>query len=139
MSCIPATSDSSDCSFGSVRHCVQTARGPFTAPALQKLPPELCVQNLIQHAKSVCRSPDCLPNTLNLSSDITLSGVVSFFKICFHTYAGVHQQHTSSHIKQRRQTDARKSRKLRKIDPRRYDQLFRKSTHNGRGVRKVST
>lgn len=70
------------CCYGCVRQSLQTVHGPFTAPALQKLPQELCTQNLIQHAKSVCRSPDspCLPNTLNLFSDITLSGDVSFLK-----------------------------------------------------------
>lgn len=62
----------------------------------KKLPPELCAQNLIQHAKSVCRSPDCLPNTLNLYSGITLSGDVSFLKS-----ASTHMQvyrHSGSHI-----------------------------------------
>lgn len=88
VSCITATIESSDCSYGFVRQCVQTVHGPFAALALQMLPPELCVQNLIQHAKSVCRSPDCLPNTLNLSSDITLSGVVSFLK-SVSSHAGV--------------------------------------------------
>lgn len=98
MSCIPATTESSDCSYGSVRHCVHTVHGPFAALALQKLPPELCVQNLIQHARSVCRSPDCLPNTLNLSSDITLSGVVVFFLKSVSTHMQVYQ-HIDSHIK----------------------------------------
>lgn len=91
------------CSYGSVRQCLQTVHGPFTAPALQKLPPELCVQDLIQHAKSVCRSPDssCLPNTLNLFSDITLSGDVRFLKS---VSARVQVYwHSNSHIKKRRQ------------------------------------
>ncbi len=86
-----------DCSYGSVRHCLQTVRGSFTAPALQKLPRELCAQNLIQHAKSVRRSPDCLPNTLNLFSDITLSGDVSFFK-SVSTHMHVYP-HSGSHVK----------------------------------------
>lgn len=82
-----------DCS---VRYCLQTVHGPFTPSALQKLPPELCAQNLIQHAKSVCRSPDCLPNTLNLFNDITLSGEVSFLK-SISTHIQVYR-HSSSHI-----------------------------------------
>lgn len=87
------------CSYGSVRQCLQTVHGPFTAPALQKLPPELCAHNLIQHAKSVCRSPDssCLPNTLNLFSDITLSGDVSFLK-SVPTHRQVYR-HSNSHVK----------------------------------------
>lgn len=130
MSCIPGGSDSGDCSYGSVRQRAQTARGPFTAPALQKLPPELPVQNLIRHAKSVCRSPDCLPNTLNLSSGITLSGVVSFLDTRVQVY-----QHTRSYNKSRRQTDVQKILKQRQTDPQGYDQLLGKSTHDGRGVK----
>lgn len=79
------------CSYGSVRQCLQTVHGPFTASALQKLPQELCAQNLIQHAKSVCRSPDssCLPNTLNLFQRYHFAWWCFLFEILLLTYAGV--------------------------------------------------
>lgn len=118
VSCIPAGSDSQAAPpvalLGAVcRQCMARSKLlPF-----KKLPPELCAQNLIQHAKSVCRSPDCLPNTLNLCSDITLSGDVSFLKS-----ASTHMQvyrHAGSHIQWRWQTDVQKTRKLRKIHLRR--------------------
>lgn len=97
MCCIPASSDSQAAPpmalLGAVcRQCMAHSKLlPF-----KKLPPELCAQNLIQHAKSVCRSPDCLPNTLNLYSGITLSGDVSVLKS-----ASTHMQvyrHSGSHI-----------------------------------------
>lgn len=86
--------------FGTV--CAERGTSsPLPSSALQKLPPELCVQkNLIWHAKSVCRSPDCLPNTLNLFAAISLlSGVVSLLKSVY-TCVQVCRR-TSSHIKQR--------------------------------------
>lgn len=68
--------------------------------------------------------------TLNLSSGITLSGVVSFLDTRVQVY-----QHTRSYNKSRRQTDVQKILKQRQTDPQGYDQLLGKSTHDGRGVK----
>lgn len=92
VSCIPASSDSQSASMALLDSVCRQCTAPFTAPVLQKMPRELCAQNLIQNAKLVCRSPGspCLPSTLNLSSDI-ISFLFKCYLLekCYHTYEGV--------------------------------------------------
>lgn len=98
VSCIPATSN---CSSGfCLALCALNEEPAPCSPPFKSCPQSCVFKYLIWHAKSVCGSPDCLPNTLNLfCGEITLSGVVSLLKSVY-TRVQVCRR-TSSHIKQR--------------------------------------